>query len=249
MRAPDRTADRLLGAALAVAAGDPARLSHEGPGRWAQAALLALLAAVAWWAAPMTDERPVASSLRWPTLARRRRNTLLAAGAVVVAALTDPPVWDAACVTALLAAYLLATDAWTSGLIAPAPAAPARRGGRHRGRLRGGLPRRPRTAARHLVGAAARRARGHRHGDVPGAGAEAPRRVRRAARPRGRARAARPPGRTVRPPQVTSARRRRHRSTARQGASAAARGPDGVTGRVRQGGRGREPLHGAQGRR
>lgn len=124
MRAPDRTADRLLGAALAVAAGDPARLSHEGPGRWAQAALLALLAAVAWWAAPMTDERPVASSLRWPTLARRRRNTLLAAGAVVVAALTDPPVWDAACVTALLAAYLLATDAWTSGLIAPAPRRP-----------------------------------------------------------------------------------------------------------------------------
>jgi hypothetical protein len=39
----------------------------------------------------------------------------------VVAALTGPPVWDAACVTALLSAYLLATDAWTRGVTAPPP--------------------------------------------------------------------------------------------------------------------------------
>jgi hypothetical protein len=118
-----RLGDRLLGTALAVAAGDPDRLSR-GSSRPGETVLLAVLAAVAWFAAPMTDQRPASSALRPSELAWRRRNTLLAAGAVVVAALTDPPLWDAACVTALLIAYLLATDAWTNGVTARAPRRP-----------------------------------------------------------------------------------------------------------------------------
>lgn len=79
---------------------------------------MVMVAAAAWWAAPMTDDRPLTSNLRWNRVALRRRSTLLAAGAVVLAALTDPPTWLAACVTALLLAYLLVTDAWTAGVTA-----------------------------------------------------------------------------------------------------------------------------------
>jgi hypothetical protein len=119
-----RIGDRLLGTALAVAAADPDRLARGHGARGPEIALLVVLGAIAWWAAPMTDDRPTSTALRPAALARRRRNTLLPAGAVVVAALTDPPVWDAACVTALLAAYLLATDAWTNGVTAPPPRGP-----------------------------------------------------------------------------------------------------------------------------
>lgn len=121
----DQPAARCLGTALAVAACDPAR-ALRGP--LAAEALLVLVAAVAWWAAPMIDARPVRTSMRWPAIALRRRGTLLAAGSVVLAAATGPGVWTAACVTALLPAYLLATDPWTTasgtshGRRPPAPA-------------------------------------------------------------------------------------------------------------------------------
>jgi hypothetical protein len=121
----DRLAARCLGTALAVAACDPPAVFHGPP---SARVLVVLVAAVAWWAAPMSDERPVQTSVRWVELARRRGPTLLAAGSVAVAAATDPPVWIAACVTALLLAYLLATDTWTTGSIAPPgprPLAPA----------------------------------------------------------------------------------------------------------------------------
>jgi hypothetical protein len=113
---------RLLGTALAVAACDPSALGGDSPGRWT---LTVLAAAAAWWAAPMVDERPAATTMRWAALALRRRPTLLAAGAVALAAVSGPPVWIGACVTALLAAYLLVTDPWTYGLTAPRPRPPA----------------------------------------------------------------------------------------------------------------------------
>ncbi|MFC4031796.1 hypothetical protein ACFO3J_09925 [Streptomyces polygonati] len=113
----DRLTARCLGTALAVAACDPLAAFH-GPG--AAGALLVVVAVVAWWAAPMTDERPIRTALRWQGIALRRRSTLLAAGSVAIAAATDPPLWTAACVTALLLAYLLVTDPWTAGVTAPA---------------------------------------------------------------------------------------------------------------------------------
>jgi hypothetical protein len=114
--AADRLTARCLGTALVVAACDPpAALHSTGPAQ----ALAVVLAVVAWWAAPMTDERPVQSALRWHAVALRRRSTLLAAVAVAVTALTDPPLWTAACVTALLLAYLVVTDPWTIGVGAP----------------------------------------------------------------------------------------------------------------------------------
>jgi hypothetical protein len=121
----DRLAARCLGTALAVAACDPPAALH---GSFGARTLVVLVAAVAWWAAPMSDERPVQSYARWVRLARRRGSTLVAAGSVALAAMTDPPLWIAACVTALLLAYLLATDAWTAGATAPPgprPLAPA----------------------------------------------------------------------------------------------------------------------------
>ncbi len=108
---------RFLGTALAVAACDPPGALRGGT---VDRLLVALVAVAAWWAAPMRDERPVRSSMRWTELALRRRTTALAAGSVVLAAATDPPVWVAGCVTALLLAYLLVTDPWVLGTTAPA---------------------------------------------------------------------------------------------------------------------------------
>ncbi|MYS20325.1 hypothetical protein GA0115240_11862 [Streptomyces sp. DvalAA-14] len=114
--AVDRLTARCLGTALAVAACNPPA-AFRGPGL--DKALVVLVAAVAWWAAPMADERPVRASLRWQAIALHRRSTLLAGGSVVIAAVADPPVWLAGCVTALLLAYLLVTDPWTAGVTAP----------------------------------------------------------------------------------------------------------------------------------
>jgi hypothetical protein len=114
--AADRLTARFLGTALAVAACDPPAVLRSGG---LAETLVVVVAAVAWWAAPMSDERPVQTALRWQNVALRRRSTLLATAAVVLAAATDPPVWVAGCVTALLLAYLLATDPWTSGISAP----------------------------------------------------------------------------------------------------------------------------------
>jgi hypothetical protein len=115
-RSADRIAARCLGIALAVAACDPAAAVHGTP-----VALpgIVLVAAAAWWAAPMVDARPVQTSLRWFHVAARRRTTVLAAGSVVLAAVTDPPAWLAACVTGLFVAYLTVTDTWTRGSTAP----------------------------------------------------------------------------------------------------------------------------------
>lgn len=44
---------------------------------------------------------------------------MLAAAAVVLAAVTGPPLWLGACVTALLIGYLLLTDPWISGATGP----------------------------------------------------------------------------------------------------------------------------------
>jgi hypothetical protein len=111
-----RLAVRCLGVALALASCDlPSVLAGSATGM----TLVAVVAVAAWWAAPMVDARPVQTSIRWAALAARRRTTLLAAGSVAVAAATDPPVWLAACVGALLLAYLLVTDPWTYGVTAP----------------------------------------------------------------------------------------------------------------------------------
>lgn len=122
--AADRLAARLLAAALTVAACDPSQAAGHGGGAWT---LIAVLAALALWAGPMVDTRPVQSSVRWHRIAVRRRTTVLPAGAVVIAAFTDPGPWTAACLCALLVAYLLVTDAWTRGATAPRGEEPLRR--------------------------------------------------------------------------------------------------------------------------
>jgi hypothetical protein len=123
IRLPGQLPARFLGVALAVASCDVSRAAHGSAGEWL---LLVLVAGVAWWAAPMTDARPVQDSLRWRRVAARRRPTLLAASAVAAAALSDPPTWLAACVTGLFLAYLLITDDWLMGSTAPRAArAPA----------------------------------------------------------------------------------------------------------------------------
>lgn len=82
--------------------------------------LLAVAAAgFAWWLAPAADDRPPAASVGRPALARRRAPTVLAAAAVVLAAVTGPPLWLGACVTALLIGYLVLTDPWISGATGP----------------------------------------------------------------------------------------------------------------------------------
>ncbi|MFF9002046.1 hypothetical protein ACF1GW_22000 [Streptomyces achromogenes] len=115
-RLTSRITDRLLGTALAIAACNPPAALHAPlPVR----ALALGVAAAAWWASPMVDARPVLTSMRWRTVAARRRTTVLPAAAIAVAAATDPPLWLAICIAALLLAYLLVTDAWTTGATAP----------------------------------------------------------------------------------------------------------------------------------
>ena len=115
-RLTSRITDRLLGTALAVAACDPPTALHAP---LLVKTLVLGAATIAWWAAPTVDARPVLTSMRWRTLAARRRTTLLPAAAIAVAAATSPPVWLIVCIAALLLAYLLVTDAWTTGVTAP----------------------------------------------------------------------------------------------------------------------------------
>jgi hypothetical protein len=115
-RLTSRITDRLLGTSLVVAACDPPTALHASlPVR----VLVLGAAATAWWAAPMIDARPVLTSMRWRTVAARRRTTVLPAAAIAVAAVTDPALWLVVCIAAVLLAYLLVTDAWTSGVTAP----------------------------------------------------------------------------------------------------------------------------------
>ncbi|MFF7194416.1 hypothetical protein ACFZAM_11975 [Streptomyces sp. NPDC008079] len=126
IRLPAQLPARCLAVALALAACDAPEAVRHSLG--AQVALL-VVAGVAWWAAPMVDERPVRNSMRWAKVAARRRSTVLAVGSVVAAAVTEPPTWLAACVAGLFLAYLLITDDWTRGATAPRAArgpAPAR---------------------------------------------------------------------------------------------------------------------------
>ncbi|MFF7154120.1 hypothetical protein [Streptomyces sp. NPDC008139] len=116
IRLPAQLPARCLAVALALAACDAPEAVRHSLG--AQVALLVVVG-VAWWAAPMVDERPVRNSMRWTKIAARRRSTVLAVGSVVAAAVTDPPTWLAACVVGLFLAYLLITDDWTRGSTAP----------------------------------------------------------------------------------------------------------------------------------
>lgn len=115
-QAADRLAARLLAAALTIAACDPAQAAGHGGAAWA---LIVVLAALALWAGPMVDARPVQTSVRRRHIAARRRTTVVPVAALVIAALTDPGAWTAGCFCALLVAYLLVTDAWTRGVTAP----------------------------------------------------------------------------------------------------------------------------------
>ncbi len=115
-RLTSRITDRLLGTGLAVAACDPPAAVHAP----LPVKMLVLgAAAAAWWAAPMVDARPVLTSMRWRTVAARRRTTVLPAAAIAVAAVTGPALWLVVCIAVLLLAYLLVTDAWTTGVTAP----------------------------------------------------------------------------------------------------------------------------------
>ncbi|MFF0016335.1 hypothetical protein [Streptomyces sp. NPDC005374] len=115
-RLTSRMTDRLLGTALVVAACDPPAALHAP---LLDRMLVLGAATAAWWAAPMVDARPVLTSMRWRTVMARRRTTVLPAAAIAVAAATGPALWLVVCITALLLAYLLVTDAWTAGVTAP----------------------------------------------------------------------------------------------------------------------------------
>jgi hypothetical protein len=117
IRLPAQLPARFLGTALALAACDAPDVGGMRAG--VRVFLLVVVAGFAWWAAPMIDERPVRTSLRWQRIAARRRPTLLAVASVLAAVATDPPTWVAACVVALFLAYLLITDDWIMGSTAP----------------------------------------------------------------------------------------------------------------------------------
>ncbi|MDH6579140.1 hypothetical protein [Kitasatospora sp. MAP5-34] len=105
-------AARSLGIALALASADPVALAHAP-----RLTLLVPVAAVAaaWWASPVVADRPVRHSWAWGAQLSRHRNTVFAAGCVLLAAASSPPLWLAACVTALLLGYLLLADAVAAG--------------------------------------------------------------------------------------------------------------------------------------
>ncbi|GAA2153211.1 hypothetical protein GCM10009760_50670 [Kitasatospora kazusensis] len=109
---PATGAARSLAVALALAAGACVALAHPpGPALLLPAAA----AAAAWWAGPVVTGRPVRDSWLWYAQLARHRNTAFAAGCVALAAAGSPPLWLAACVTALLLGYLLLADAVAAG--------------------------------------------------------------------------------------------------------------------------------------
>lgn len=116
IRLPAQLPARCLGVALALASCNVSAAVHHSLSAWL---MFVVVAGVAWWAAPMIDQRPVQNSLRWTRIAARRRPTVFAVASVVAAAITDPPTWVAACVAGLFLAYLLITDDWTMGSAAP----------------------------------------------------------------------------------------------------------------------------------
>ncbi|WP_052433882.1 hypothetical protein [Streptacidiphilus melanogenes] len=111
-------AGRGLGAALALAAADPAGLAHAGyllVSSVVRLVLIALMVLVAWFAAPPVVARPVSGDPRWASKLSRHRNTVLAVGFVLVVAIGSPPTWMMFCDAALLLAYLLFVDAAAAG--------------------------------------------------------------------------------------------------------------------------------------
>ncbi|WP_052442876.1 hypothetical protein [Streptacidiphilus neutrinimicus] len=111
-------AGRGLGAALALAAADPAGLAHAGyllVSSIVRLILLAVMVLIAWFAAPPVVARPVTGDPRWASKLSRHRNTVLAVGFVVVVAIGSPPTWMMFCDAALLLAYLLFVDAAAAG--------------------------------------------------------------------------------------------------------------------------------------
>jgi hypothetical protein len=111
-------AGRGLGAAMALAAADPAGLAHAGyllVSSVVRLVFLALMLLVAWFAAPPVVARPVTGDPRWASKLSRHRNTVLAAGFVLAVGIGSPPTWMMFCDAALLTAYLLFVDAAAGG--------------------------------------------------------------------------------------------------------------------------------------
>ena len=111
-------AARGLGAALALAAADPAGLVHAGyllVSSVVRLILFAVMGLVAWFAAPPVVARPVIGDPRWASKVSRHRNTVLAVGFLVAVAIGSPPIWMMFCDAALLLAYLLFVDAVAGG--------------------------------------------------------------------------------------------------------------------------------------
>jgi len=103
---------RLLAGLLALAVTDPAG--------WFSGSLMRLLVPLvavvgALFAGGPVAARPVAISFRWASRLSQHRNTMFTACCVLLAALVHPPVWLAACDTALLLSYLLLLDAIVGG--------------------------------------------------------------------------------------------------------------------------------------
>ncbi|MYW62787.1 hypothetical protein GTY65_01640 [Streptomyces sp. SID8379] len=109
---------RVLGVALLTAAYRPWAAGHDGTGLFLFCCSLVL----GLWAAPGLDLRPTLHSFRWWARLARHRTTALACAAVLIAAFGDPPLWQAGCTAVLLAGYLAASDAWSTGLTATRPA-------------------------------------------------------------------------------------------------------------------------------
>ncbi|MGF1429891.1 hypothetical protein [Kitasatospora sp. LaBMicrA B282] len=107
--AVEHLAGRCLGAALLVAAVEPAGWHPAAFG----VALAVLGAGFGWWAAPPvelgTDLLPL--RFHWLRRAYRHRSTVLAVAAVLLAAFSPQRAWSAVATTALLLGYLL----WTEG--------------------------------------------------------------------------------------------------------------------------------------
>jgi hypothetical protein len=117
-RESERWAARGLGAAMALAAVDPAGLTHAGyllVATISRLVVLAVLVLVAWFLAPPVVARPVTGDPRWGFPLSRHRNTAMAVGFVVLVALGDPPTWMMFCDAALLLVYLVFVDAVAGG--------------------------------------------------------------------------------------------------------------------------------------
>lgn len=111
-------AARGLGAAMAVAASDPAGLVHAGyllVSSVVRLILLAVMVLIAWFGAPPVVARPVSDDPRWASKLSRHRNTALAVGFLLAVAIGSPPTWMMFCDAALLLAYLLFVDAAAGG--------------------------------------------------------------------------------------------------------------------------------------